>query len=133
MDNSSVKFIRLVTGEDIIAETTIVDDNQYVLSSPMKVIYTFSKDNMGYMTLSLSKWILNSLCDDTNIKLKDKDVLLYNDASSSIVEHYFQTIEHYKNDFNDDFNDDFDQDNDDDISALEDLIDMLKVDKGKLH
>jgi hypothetical protein len=96
MIETSVKFIRLVTGEDIISEMTYIEtekDSQYVLSNPMKVLYIPSgKGNM--LSITLSQWVYWRICEEQEFTLKDKDVLLVNDCSSSMEEYYWSTIEH---------------------------------------
>ena len=138
MIETSVKFIRLVTGEDIISEMTYIEtekDSQYVLSNPMKVLYIPSgKGNM--LSITLSQWVYWRICEEQEFTLKDKDVLLVNDCSSSMEEYYWSTIEHlesYKETVISKESEQSNQTEEVDEDTITSIIEMLKDTKRILH
>jgi hypothetical protein len=138
MIETSVKFIRLVTGEDIISEMTYIEtekDSQYILSNPMKVLYIpAGKSNM--LSITLSQWVYWRICEEQEFTLKDKDVLLVNDCSSSMEEYYWSTIEHlesYKEASIAKESEQSNQTEEVDEDTITSIIEMLKDTKRILH
>ena len=138
MIETSVKFIRLVTGEDIISEMTYIEtekDSQYILSNPMKVLYIpAGKSNM--LSITLSQWVYWRICEEQEFTLKDKDVLLVNDCSSSMEEYYWSTIEHlesYKETVISKESEQSNQTEEVDEDTITSIIEMLKDTKRILH
>lgn len=138
---TSVKFLRLVTGEDVIADTTIVqmnDDVQYTLNNPMKVMYV-TTDKSGTLSVSLVQWVFWRICDKQDFTLQAKDILLVQDASSSMEDYYWSSLEYmesYKEKILAKANEEEDtvyeeQTNDDDL--LKSVIEMLRDTKRTVH
>lgn len=96
-DEGSVKFIRLNTGEDIIAYTLHVkkddiEDEHYIVDMPLKVIYSTNENRNMLMSISLMQWVFSRMTDSEEFKLASKDVLLCSNASSHMTDFYYETV-----------------------------------------
>lgn len=135
----NVEFFRLVTGEDIVSEYE-VSDNNYRLINPCKIVYlTASKP--GFLSISLMQWVFSKLCAEQIFDLPINQVLVKSTVNDSMIDHYFQSVEYFgKNDLNKriDFDSIIDSE-DEEISEegldlLEKIMEKInKPDKGKLH
>jgi hypothetical protein len=131
MIETSVKMLRLVTGEDIISESTLIDDKEYVLTHPLKVVYNNSSRNPGYVSVLLVKWVFGSITEKDEITIKERDVLFSVEVSDRMFDYYYSTLDSFKEKENEILMEDVD---DDDANiTIEDMLDYLKTDKGKLH
>jgi len=131
MIETSVKMLRLVTGEDIISESTHVDDKEYVLAHPLKVVYNNSTRNPGYVSVLLVKWVFGSITEKDEITIKERDVLFSVEVSDRMFDYYYSTLDSFKEKESEILMEDVD---DDDANVtIEDMLDYLKTDKGKLH
>jgi hypothetical protein len=131
MIETSVKMLRLVTGEDIISESTLIDDKEYVLTHPLKVVYNNSSRNPGYVSVLLVKWVFGSITEKDEITIRERDVLFSVEVSDRMFDYYYSTLDSFKEKENEILMEDID---DDDANiTIEDMLDYLKTDKGKLH
>ena len=131
MIETSVKMLRLVTGEDIISESTLVDDKEYLLAHPLKVVYNNSTRNPGYVSVLLVKWVFGSITEKDEITIKERDVLFSVEVSDRMFDYYYSTLDSFKEKESKILMEDVD---DDDANVtIEDMLDYLKTDKGKLH
>lgn len=109
MEETSVKFIRLSTGEDILADTLIVDETEndaphIVMYHPLKVLYmmmTNGSDNglpepYNRLSLSLINWILPTLVDKQEFKVYESDILTMAVPSEDMLGHYYEYLEEGK-------------------------------------
>lgn len=94
---NSVKFIRLVTGEDLIAEVTQVEAEKeayYILSNPLKVVYlTGSKP--GILSISLMQWVFWRICEDQQFTIYPEDVLTIGEPTANMEDYYWTSVEHF--------------------------------------
>jgi hypothetical protein len=131
MIETSVKMLRLVTGEDIISESTLIDDKEYLLAHPLKVVYNNSTRNPGYVSVLLVKWVFGSITEKDEITIKERDVLFSVEVSDRMFDYYYSTLDSFKEKESEILMEDVD---DDDANVtIEDMLDYLKTDKGKLH
>jgi hypothetical protein len=148
MENS-LKFVRLVTGEDVISEVTEIEesdgDRYYILNNPMKVLYMSSET--GTMSVSLMQWVFWRISSDQNFNIQTNNVLLMSDISESMEEYYWSSLDHYesmkekldKKSFTEDRSSDYDEDSFDDLvdsnESIQKIIDLLTKNqtKRKLH
>ena len=93
----TTKFIRLVTGEDIVANCLIDNETQYVdVESPMKVIIS-RFNNSRKSILIMMPWLPLEVIDDEYATLKFEDILTMVDPKEAFVEYYNNTVEKYRN------------------------------------
>jgi hypothetical protein len=95
-DEIVTKFIRLVTGEDIIANCMINEDIQCVdIDSPMKVI--INRFNAGGKSmLIMMPWLPLEVVADEYATLKFEDILTMVDPKDTFVEYYNDTVDKYQ-------------------------------------
>ena len=97
VNEGSVKFLRLNTGEDIIAYTLHVkkddfEDEHYLVDMPLKIIYSTNENRNMLLSISLMQWVFAKISDSEEFKLSAKDVLICSNASSHMVEFYYETV-----------------------------------------
>lgn len=89
--------LRLVTGEDIIADTVFINEagnSRYVISDPLKIVYLpLTKDT--HISISLMQWMFTRISDNQTFELKDRDVLIKTDPSDSLCQYYYKTVEYF--------------------------------------
>lgn len=139
---SSVMFLRLVTGEDIIADATQVEtdkESYYLLNNPLKVVYmTGSKP--GYLSISLMQWIFWRICDKQEFTLHAQDVMTSSVTSDSMEDYYWTSVEHFysskeKMSEQTQFEESTYEEDEDQNELLQNIIEELKniTPKRKLH
>jgi hypothetical protein len=92
-----VKFFRLTSGEDIISEvieTQINEKTSYILVNPMKIVYMFGRP--GYVSISMMEWIFTKVCENQEFELNINEVLTTGDPTESIINHYYECIDHFE-------------------------------------
>ena len=92
----TTKFIRLVTGEDIVANCLIDNETQYVdVESPMKVIIS-RFNNSKKSILIMMPWLPLEVIDDEYATLKFEDILTIVDPKEAFIEYYNNTVDKYR-------------------------------------
>jgi hypothetical protein len=92
----TTKFIRLVTGEDIVANCLIDNETQYVdVESPMKVIIS-RFNNSRKSILIMMPWLPLEVIDDEYVTLKFEDILTMVDPKEAFIEYYNNTVDKYR-------------------------------------
>lgn len=140
--STSIEFLRLVTGEDIIAECEVYEDF-YRLRNPCKVVY-LSSVKQGYLSISLMQWVFTKICDNQIFDLPKSQILLKSQPSEKMADHYFGSVDHFietaqKESISFDDPIDADPEEEDTVSKedalkmLENLLGSIKDKKGKLH
>lgn len=146
---TTIKFIRLVTGEDIVANCFINDETQYVdVENPMKVVIS-RFNNSKKSILIMMPWLPLEVIADEYATLKYEDILTMVDPKESFIEYYCNTVDKYneliqsnlEEDMFDEYNieDDFDDEiTDEEVSdydehGLDDALNSLKDTKKVLH
>lgn len=94
---SSVMFIRLNTGEDLISEVTEVQDDSgnehyYILNNPMKVLY-LSGGKAGYMSVSLMQWVFHRICHEQTFNIFPGDVLTIGHPTDKMIDYYWNCVD----------------------------------------
>jgi len=88
---SNIKYIRLVTGEDLITEVLEVDNEPHItVYNPTKVLYTF--DGESRIRMQLIEWVFTNLVKSSNFALQRRDILVMQDASDSISKAYTEQV-----------------------------------------
>ncbi len=135
--NNNVKFIRLVTGEDIVTQVNEIANGKMIIHNPLKVIYTPSM-NTGFLSISLMQWIFTRISKNQTFDLDLHNVLVMSDADTSLREHYQESLytfeEKLKDGEEEQYEDDFDTyDPEEGLDMLKDILDKIKGNKGNLH
>lgn len=130
------KFIRLKTGDDIIAECYEYSDDtgDYItVINPLKVIYVPATAS-GYMQVAFIPWIYPRICDMQEFNIAKQEVLLYHDVSEKMNEYYWDSVEHYLNAKRETFDekDEEPEHHEEDYEALKKALEELTL-KRTLH
>lgn len=138
---TDIQFLRLKNGEDIIAEIQETATT-YILLNPCKVLY-LKGSKPGFISLSLMQWVFMKICSEQVFEIVKEEVLFKSYPDESLIEHYWNSVEHFMNAASKD-NIEYDRySNDegayDDSNELDEGLELLKKlleskeDKGKLH
>lgn len=139
----NIKFIRLVTGEDIITEIKS-DENSFTLVKPLKIVYALG-EKPGVISIGLVQWIFPDVVASQEMSVKDRDILTMSDPSLDMLKSYRSSIKRLEKNLSFEFmseeetmslDEEYDEKrlSDDEFDVLEDLIEsMKKRDKGSLH
>lgn len=136
----NIKFIRLVTGEDIITEIK-PDENNYTLVKPLKIVYALG-EKPGVISIGLVQWIFPDVVASQEMSIKDRDILTMSDPSLDMLKSYQSSIKRLEKNLSFEFVDesrsmgldDYEETTPEEFDVLEDLIEsMKKRDKGSLH
>jgi hypothetical protein len=137
MEEESVQFVRLNTGEDLVAEVTQVqsDDNaHYILHNPMKIVYQIG-GSKGSLAISLMQWVFNRICENQDFIIYPQDILTMNKTTEGMEDYYWESVDHFirskdKLEKNTIFEDAVEEQND----LLSEIHDLLKTtNKRKLN
>lgn len=137
IEEESVQFVRLNTGEDLVAEVTQVqsDDNaHYILHHPMKIVYQIG-GSKGSLAISLMQWVFNRICENQDFIIYPQDILTMNKTTEGMEDYYWESVEHFirskdKLEKNTVFDDVVEEQND----LLSEIQDLLKTtNKRKLN
>lgn len=137
-NSSDIRFIRLVTGEDIVAEVTDVANGKLMMNNPLKVVYTPSLQT-GFLSISLMQWIFTRISKNQTFDMDLHNVLVMTDADQQLKEHYEESLITFSKKDPTNISDEEDDDefgmlgNDDGVEMLNNLINKIKNGKGKLH
>jgi hypothetical protein len=143
MDENTVKFVRLSTGEDIIAEVMYFEDDKekfYVLNNPLKVVY-MTGNKPGILSISLMQWVFWRITDTQSFNVYPNDVITVANTTDSMEEYYWSSVEHFseykeklskQTQFDDNS---FELENEDTVDVVQTILDGINnIDpKRKLH
>ena len=134
-----IKMLRLNTGEDIIGECLIDDENSCVnIENPMKVALKRLTSTERTM-ISMSPWLPLEIIEDNFAVINYADILTIVDPKASFAEYYSSMVEEYnerieleKQLTEDELEDD--ELDEEDQEAMQEIIESLKESKKrKLH
>lgn len=97
MNHPVPTILRLVTGEDIIADTvhyTDAGNARYTVSDPLKIVYLPMKEG-SHLSISLMQWIFTRVSDNQTFDIKENNVIFTTEPSSSLLEYYYKTVEYF--------------------------------------
>jgi hypothetical protein len=93
---SNVKYIRIVTGEDLISEVLEVSNEPHItLYHPAKMIYSFDGEKVR---MQLMEWVFSNLVKTSSFALQRRDIILLEDASDAIANTYLEQVSETTND-----------------------------------
>ncbi len=136
---TAIKFVRLVTGEDLISEVFTEDSEKFqkvYLINPLKIVYSFGKKST--LSISLYNWVIPEILEDNVFQIKINDILLMKEVSSDMEEYYQTTLEHLETytHFKKNMMNDYPQDEDfeeSEYSYIKEMIEEMKNGKRKMH
>ena len=91
------KFLRLQNGDDVIAETIEMEDEDgivYTLCHPLKVFY-MPTETVGYLSVMFMPWVFPKICDEQIFTIHAEDVLLITDVSEKMNIYYWDSVNTY--------------------------------------
>jgi hypothetical protein len=95
-DNLNVKIVRLVTGEDVLADF-IEDssDGTVLLSNPMSLI--FKRMPTGQNAMHMSPWLPIELIEENIAQIHSADILTVVNPRNELVDHYNTVVDSEQN------------------------------------
>jgi hypothetical protein len=95
-DNLNVKIIRLVTGEDVLADF-IEDssDGTSLLSNPMRLV--FKRLPTGQNAMHMSPWLPIELIQENIAQIHCADILTVVNPKDELVDHYNTVVDSEQN------------------------------------
>jgi hypothetical protein len=84
---NNIYFVRLLTGDDIIAQITDKSKTTYTLKNPMLIINNIELEE-GRQTLILYPWIPQGICLGNTLELRIANVLFLNELEPEIIDYY---------------------------------------------
>lgn len=96
-DRPIAKFLRLQNGDDVIAETIEMEDEDgivYTLCHPLKVVY-MPTETVGYLSVMFMPWVFPKICDEQIFTIHAEDVLLITDVSEKMNIYYWDSVRTY--------------------------------------
>jgi hypothetical protein len=136
---TAIKFVRLITGEDLISEVFTEDSEKFqkvYLINPLKIVYSFGKKST--LSISLYNWVIPEILEDNVFQIKINDILLMKEVSSDMEEYYQTTLEHLETytHFKKNMMNDYPEDEDfeeSEYSYIKEMIEEMKNGKRKMH
>jgi hypothetical protein len=129
-----LKFLRLNTGEDIIAEFYQQDNGQYKILNPLKILYMMN-ENTGMVAISLVHWIFPKISETVAYDLKQESILLISNASIHMTGYYYSmlTKTKEKKEYEDSDYDDDEDIVDENMEYVKDKLDNIRKNNKRLH
>jgi hypothetical protein len=95
-DNLNVKIVRLVTGEDVLADF-IEDssDGTALLSNPMRLV--FKRMPTGQNAMHISPWLPIELIEENIAQIHCADILTIVNPKEELVDHYNTIVDSEQN------------------------------------
>lgn len=89
--NNNIKIVRLQSGEDIIADTIMDEENDTVLlDNPMHVI--FKRVPTGQTVMMMAPWLPLEIIKENNAVIYASDILTIIDPKEEVVEYYGNVV-----------------------------------------
>lgn len=144
-----IKFVRMITGEDVLTEY-VVKNITYGNSStmkdfiyfqnPLKVIYGLTPKQDG-MIISLAQWVFDTICEKQEFNIDREDILLIAEPTKEMIDYYWEAID--KNSGKkrkmqsvtqkDVQEEDFEEITEEEIEMIRTVLESTKEYKRKLH
>ena len=134
-NSSDIRFIRLNTGEDLIAQVNDVSNGRIFMSNPLKVLYTPSL-NTGYLSISLMQWIFTRISSKQDFDMDISHIIVMVEPDIKLQEHYKESVSTFVNTIevtNEDDTEFGSVDENEGLEMLKNLLGKIKDNKGKLH
>lgn len=82
--------MRLITGEDIIAEV-VEDSDKVTLINPMSIF--FKRLQTGKALILMSPWVPIEIVSDNTIEMKSSNIISFMKPRDTLLDHYHHTID----------------------------------------
>lgn len=82
--------MRLITGEDIIAEV-VEDSDKVTLINPMSIF--FKRLQTGKALILMSPWVPIEIVSDNTIEMKSSTIISFMKPRDTLLDHYHHTID----------------------------------------
>lgn len=142
---NEVKFFRLMTGEDIIAEIKKIEDLTITVIKPLKLVYALGEKS-GSVAIGFVHWLFPEIVENQEFSIRHNDVLVMSTPSVNMEIYYWESLKKLEKSLSYDIGgrpreeDHIDQYDDgseissDDLEYMQNLMETLKkLDKRKLH
>lgn len=92
-EETSVKFIRLVTGEDLLANVLYVEEDDiemahYYMYEPLRVMYIMNPNDPGMLKISFTPWIMTEIVSNQEFYLDPDNIIAMATPDQKMVEYY---------------------------------------------
>ena len=97
MNEPTVTVFRLVTGEDIIADATHIEEagnDRYVIYDPLKIVYLPTTAGT-HLSISLMQWLFLRISEKQEFEIKAYNVLFTTEPTEDLTDYYYKTVEHF--------------------------------------
>lgn len=132
MENTPLKFLRLVTGEDLIALLHQIDDKTFKIINPLKLVYTLG-EKPGVIVMGFVHWIFPEVQKTQEYVLKSSDILTIAEPSEHIEVYYHESLKMLDKSLKYSIGKETSSENDD-YEYIQDVMKSLqKIDRRKLH
>jgi hypothetical protein len=101
-DRPKIKFVRMITGEDVLTEYVVKNLNYgnnsgqfkdfIYFQNPLKVIYGLTPKQDG-MIISLAQWVFDTICEEQMFSIRDSDILIIAEPTKEMTEYYWEAID----------------------------------------
>ena len=89
--NTNIKIVRLQSGEDIIANYFVDDENGTImLDNPMHII--FKRNNNGQTVMMMMPWLPVEIIKQNHAIIDMADILTIIDPKENLITHYGNTV-----------------------------------------
>jgi len=89
--NTNIKIVRLQSGEDIIANYFVDDENGTImLDNPMHII--FKRNNNGQTVMMMMPWLPIEIIKQNHAIIDMADILTIIDPKENLITHYGNTV-----------------------------------------
>jgi predicted transcriptional regulator len=88
--DKDIKIMRLVTGEDIIAECEETEDGKWILHNPMVVI---CRNSMGQRVMMMAPWLPLELIELNSAMIYADDVITIMSPKQEMIEYYDNLVD----------------------------------------
>jgi hypothetical protein len=98
-DDGQVQFIRLTSGDDLLAHTYEIkaddfDSDHLMVLNPVRLIYTMSES--GKSGVALIPWVMGHIVPDQSFKIYTNDVLTTGIPSKGLIKYYDTFLEEFE-------------------------------------
>lgn len=133
-NSSDIRFIRLNTGEDLIAQVNDISNGRIFMSNPLKVLYTPSI-NTGYLAISLMQWVFTRISSKQDFDMDISHIIIMVEPDQKLQDHYKSSVSTFENtvDVTDDDTEYGAVEENEGLEMLRNLLGKIKDNKGKLH
>ena len=89
---STIKIVRLQSGEDIIANCMAIEDNDTViLNRPMHIV--FKRISSGRSMMMMMPWLPIELIKENSATIYEADILTVIDPKDDLIEYYSNAVD----------------------------------------